>query len=99
MLGFLFGLRGGAEVGGVLSTVAVLPLTWVFIFIIHFISPRRNFLPAYLNMNTLPHTEEQDQTRMVDGTGKGQTMLFLIKFIILYGSMLTLLAYIYIDRK
>ena len=72
MLGFLIGLGGGAEVGGVLSTVAVLALTCAFIFIIHFNSPRRYFLSAYLNINTLPHTEEQDQTRMVDGAGKGE---------------------------
>lgn len=47
-LGFLVGFGGRAQVGVVLPTVALLALTCVFIFIIHFNSTRRYFLSAYL---------------------------------------------------
>lgn len=48
VLGFLVGFGGRAQVGVVLPTVALLALTCVFIFIIHFNSTRRYFLSAYL---------------------------------------------------
>lgn len=66
------GFGGGAEMRGVLSRVAVLPLTCVFIFIIHFnAQPRRYFLSALLYIYKLFSIPNQEGGKRRERMGRG----------------------------